>query len=575
VRDHAANASFNAEARSSAMPEGRSQACLPRIAVYTAITSRYEPLRNPSVITPGVRYFCFTDEPRGLSLINDTVWEILGIPKLPRLDPVRRARRVKILFHRVLQGDDFDYSIWVDGNVDIIGDLRPLLSTPPEHPIVGFRHPFRDCLYQEGEACIQESRDDPGRIRRQLEGYRAAGYPEHQGLTETNVLIRRHGDPAVMAVMEAWWEEVARHSKRDQLSFCYVMWRAGMTYGTMGNEDTRGSSPVFRTRDDWRHLPTEAPWRIYLARHLGLQLPRRPPQFKPDRWKMMLKSLPGVEPLLLGIKRVALTALTVNLGVLVVLLRAGPREALDRLRRSYAELQPFRKGISRLGRRGPALGGACAITAVVAGYCRGRGLEIGPGSRPYCPHDRTEYLDRFPDRAEGCVMPDIVADAQAIPRDDGSYDFVFSSHTLEHHPDTIGVLREWSRVLKPRGYLVLVLPHYTRTFDHTRPRTTLEHHLEDHALGAARNDGPHLDEFERVVAATRDRHPWTALEAARLPDGRLDRTWMVANGKVHYHVWDQDAVVRLIQHLGLHLVLATEDCADRSDSFMVVAQRAS
>ena len=42
---------------------------------------------------------------------------------------------------------------------------------------------------------------------------------------------------------------------------------------------------------------------------------------------------------------------------------------------------------------------------------------------------------------------------------DNVFDTVFSSHTLEDIIDTESVLREWLRVLKPAGYLILYVPH--------------------------------------------------------------------------------------------------------------------
>ncbi|MBF0556175.1 MAG: class I SAM-dependent methyltransferase [Nitrospirae bacterium] len=42
---------------------------------------------------------------------------------------------------------------------------------------------------------------------------------------------------------------------------------------------------------------------------------------------------------------------------------------------------------------------------------------------------------------------------------DGVFDVVFSSHTLEDIDDTDKTLREWLRVLKSGGHLILYLPH--------------------------------------------------------------------------------------------------------------------
>ena len=42
---------------------------------------------------------------------------------------------------------------------------------------------------------------------------------------------------------------------------------------------------------------------------------------------------------------------------------------------------------------------------------------------------------------------------------DESFDFVYSSHTLEHVMDPAITLRNWWRVLKPGGYLLVYIPH--------------------------------------------------------------------------------------------------------------------
>jgi SAM-dependent methyltransferase len=46
---------------------------------------------------------------------------------------------------------------------------------------------------------------------------------------------------------------------------------------------------------------------------------------------------------------------------------------------------------------------------------------------------------------------------------DGAYDFVLSSHSLEHCANPIKALKEWQRVLRPGGAVVVILPHYRYT----------------------------------------------------------------------------------------------------------------
>lgn len=47
-----------------------------------------------------------------------------------------------------------------------------------------------------------------------------------------------------------------------------------------------------------------------------------------------------------------------------------------------------------------------------------------------------------------------------LPFDDYSQDAVYSSHCLEHIDDYKNALREWFRVIKIYGYLIIAVPHY-------------------------------------------------------------------------------------------------------------------
>ena len=94
-------------------------------------------------------------------------------------------------------------------------------------------------------------------------------------------------------------------------------------------------------------------------------------------------------------------------------------------------------------------------------YLARGGLDIGCGPKKVWPHligvDSTKDTDLF-----GIPMrPDIVVgDASRLPLfADRSVDAVFSSHCLEHIEDWGAALKEWWRLVKVGGYLVLYLPH--------------------------------------------------------------------------------------------------------------------
>lgn len=79
-------------------------------------------------------------------------------------------------------------------------------------------------------------------------------------------------------------------------------------------------------------------------------------------------------------------------------------------------------------------------------FCAGKGLDIGYGG---------DLL------SENCQGWDIEhGDAQTLKGlKDSEFDFVYSSHTLEHVDDASVTLKNWWRVIKPGGYLILYLPH--------------------------------------------------------------------------------------------------------------------
>lgn len=92
-------------------------------------------------------------------------------------------------------------------------------------------------------------------------------------------------------------------------------------------------------------------------------------------------------------------------------------------------------------------------------YTSGRGLDIGCG--PQKPFAHFIGVDNGHHRVFGYdIRPDVQAEADDLSVfASRSMNFVFSSHLLEHLDDTEAALREWWRVIKVGGYLVLYLPH--------------------------------------------------------------------------------------------------------------------
>ena len=94
----------------------------------------------------------------------------------------------------------------------------------------------------------------------------------------------------------------------------------------------------------------------------------------------------------------------------------------------------------------------------LAPYCLGDGVDLGFGGDPITQDAiRVDMPAQY--AAVGSHREQLRGDATDLKwfRDE-SLDYVFSSHLLEDFVDTRAVLREWLRVLKPSGRLVIYCP---------------------------------------------------------------------------------------------------------------------
>jgi hypothetical protein len=236
-----------------------------KTTIYTAIFGNYDNLIEPKYIPKEADLICFTD-----SDLKSDMWQIHKVEKT-EVDATRNARKYKILPHKFLP--EYDVSIWIDGNVLVRGDvnelvekyldkvnmavynhssLKPIplgISGKIKKYILGPKttqpesNQGRDCIYEEAEILIKMTdsgkfKDHPEIIKKQVEKYRAEGYPEHNGLLSSMIMLRRHNESEVIQTMEDWWKELKLHSRRDQLSFNYVAWKNQLDFKYI-KEDSR------------------------------------------------------------------------------------------------------------------------------------------------------------------------------------------------------------------------------------------------------------------------------------------------------------------------------------------------
>jgi len=194
------------------------------VAVYTALFGSFFSYAEPA---PGGGFdaFVFSDRKVGVT------WAMK-----------KTARHVeeyyKIKSH--LFFGPWEFSVWVAGALKIVNaDISALVEKYlADADLAVLAHPRRDCLYKEAEARAKAG-DTGFRIRDQMTRYMDAGYPPHNGLAETDLILRRNGSNDLRHFEELWWAEVVKGA-RASLSFNFVAWKMGLKYaiipGTLASQ---------------------------------------------------------------------------------------------------------------------------------------------------------------------------------------------------------------------------------------------------------------------------------------------------------------------------------------------------
>lgn len=87
--------------------------------------------------------------------------------------------------------------------------------------------------------------------------------------------------------------------------------------------------------------------------------------------------------------------------------------------------------------------------------CKGIGIDVG------CKHKDWAFPTSIPIDLEFKELDEKGQLFQALNLPSGKFDYIFSSHCLEHINDWVGVLDYWKTKLVQGGVLFLYLPDYS------------------------------------------------------------------------------------------------------------------
>lgn len=204
----------------------------PKIVVYSCVTGNYDETSKPRHTFGNIDYVIFTDDKVKLD-----GWTIRAIPKEYRQEtPALTNRYIKMHPYELFAGSDYEYSIYVDGNIEIVGDLTPMTYVTGKFGLAMHRHAMRDDIRKEVYACIAQKKGNKKKLLEQLKRYKKAGFPKKYGMLECNVIVTDLKNQYAKKILESWWSEFLRSgSMRDQIAMPYILWKKGYAIENIGN----------------------------------------------------------------------------------------------------------------------------------------------------------------------------------------------------------------------------------------------------------------------------------------------------------------------------------------------------
>jgi hypothetical protein len=192
-----------------------------KVIIYSVNIGSYDDFYNPKQIKD-YSYIYYTD-----THYTGSKWEFI------KVDSVGCTKRVSTIYklgsHLL---PEHDISIYMDANMRITGDLTELvqMAMSSRKEIFLFKHPNRNCIYKEVQACIKLKKDEVTPLINHGDKYRRAGYPFDNGLYCSGFIIRKN-TVNVRYFNNFWHSEYKKGCKRDQISLPYALAKCGLKPG--------------------------------------------------------------------------------------------------------------------------------------------------------------------------------------------------------------------------------------------------------------------------------------------------------------------------------------------------------
>jgi hypothetical protein len=178
-----------------------------RVLIYTSVFGDYDPIKEPVPQSIPVD-FQICNKPNGL--------------KTPRLESK---------WYKLNPPQGYNYTIWIDGSIRVTSRFfAEYMVDQAKDRWAMFKHPWRDCLFDEAEESHDMRKYHGEPILEQARYYAKRGMPTNWGLWASGVICRAKdwGDD----LNQLWWAENNKWSIQDQISLPYLLWNYKLRFYT-------------------------------------------------------------------------------------------------------------------------------------------------------------------------------------------------------------------------------------------------------------------------------------------------------------------------------------------------------
>jgi SAM-dependent methyltransferase len=202
-------------------------------------------------------------------------------------------------------------------------------------------------------------------------------------------------------------------------------------------------------------------------------------------------------------------------------------------------------GVGMRSRRSPVGKHSVYFAGKSVQLCRGTGVEIGSLHKRLPLVANVLYLDvrkttelrdlyRNDDRVSQIGQVHLVAPGSRYPFiDDNAFDFLVSSHVLEHTCNPPRQIEEWLRVVRPGGIVYMIVPDKRFCFDRRREVTSLDHFVDEFESDAALIT---VDHYRDYIVNTNGEDGLIRDTA----DAYIESCWR-QQGSIHAHTFTADS----------------------------------